>query len=139
MSIVFEGAFGRRAQRRLKSDLVVWLTTVDAAGRPQPRPVWFHWDGKDLLIFSRPKAGKIRQIAGQPHVAVHFNSDEHGDDVVVLLGEARLVKSKMRPERIKAYLRKYRQSIQDLEMTPDTFLGDYRIPISVRPTQVRGF
>jgi len=139
MSIVFQGAFGRRAQRRLKSDLVVWLTTVDAAGRPQPRPVWFHWDGKDLLIFSRPKAGKIRQIAAQPHVAVHFNSDEDGNEVVVLLGEARLVKSPVPPGRIKAYLRKYREGIQDLEMTRDTFLGDYRIPILVRPTQLRGF
>jgi PPOX class probable F420-dependent enzyme len=138
MSVVFQGAFGRRAQKRLRSELVVWLTTVDAAGRPQPRPVWFHWDGKDLLIFSRPKAGKIRQIPAQPHVAVHFNADEFGDDVVVLLGEARLVKGRVPPKRIRAYTRKYRKSIEGLETTPESFLADYRIPIVVRPTQLRG-
>ncbi len=109
-----------------------------AAGRPQPRPVWFHWDGKDLLIFSRPRAGKIPQIAAQPHVAVHFNADEHGNDVVVLLGEARLVKGRVSAQRIEAYARKYRQSIEGLEMTKDSFLADYRIPILVRPTHLRG-
>ncbi len=139
MAVVFQGSFGRRVQRRLKRELVIWLTSVDAAGRPQPRPVWFHWDGKDLLIFSRPKSGKIRQIQAQPHVAAHFNSDEVGDDVVVLLGEARLVRGRVPAERITAYGRKYRQSIEGLGMTRETFLADYRVPIRVRPNQLRGY
>src|SRR3989304_5446381 len=92
MKVAFEGAFGRRAQRRLKSEFVVWLTSIDDLGRPQPRPVWFHWDGANLLIYSQPKTGKVRQIATRPHVAMHFNADEHGSDVVVLLGEARLAR-----------------------------------------------
>ena len=138
MKVVFEGAFGRRAQRRLKSEFVVWLTSIDDLGRPQPRPVWFHWDGANLLIYSQPKTGKVRQIAARPHVAMHFNADEHGSDVVVLLGEARLV-NRVPPDRRKAYLRKYRTAISDLEMTPDSFMEDYSVPILVSPTALRGF
>ena len=138
MKVVFEGAFGRRAQRRLKSELVVWLTSIDDLGRPQPRPVWFHWDGTNLLICSQPRTGKVRQIAARPHVALHFNADEQGNDVVVLSGEARLVK-RVPPDRLKAYLRKYRSAIAGLEMTPESFMGDYSVPILVSPTALRGF
>ena len=138
MKVAFEGAFGRRAQRRLKSESVVWLTSIDDLGRPQPRVVWFHWDGTEVLICSQPKAGKVRQIATRPHVAMHFNADAHGNDVVVLLGEARLA-SRVPPERLKAYLRKYRSGIADLEMTPESFVEEYSVPILVRPTTLRGF
>ena len=138
MKALFEGPFGRRAQRRLKSELVIWLTSVDLGGRPQPRPVWFHWNGADLLIYSQPKTGKVRQIAAQPKVAVHFNADEQGDDVVVLLGEARLA-DRVPPDRLKSYLRKYRKGIAGLEMTPQSFMAEYSVPILVRPTALRGF
>jgi PPOX class probable F420-dependent enzyme len=135
----FESRLGRRAVRKLKRELIVWLTSVDDQGRPQPRPVWFHWNGEDLLIFSQPHAGKIRQIAARPQVALHFNSDEAGNEVVVLLGEARLVQQPLAPDRTKAYLRKYRAGIVDLEMTPDSFQAEYSVPILVRPTVLRGF
>lgn len=135
----FEGRFGRRALRRLKNDQVIWLTSVDARGTPQPRPVWFHWDGADLLVYSQPATGKVRQIAANPRVAVHFNSSDDGDDVVVFLGEARVQDAPIPDDRRKAYLRKYRKGIEDLEMTADSFTGSYRVAILVRPEALRGF
>lgn len=33
--------FGRKVKRRLKKEQEIWLTTTDANGTPQPRPVWF--------------------------------------------------------------------------------------------------
>ena len=135
----FEGRFGRRALRRLKDEKVIWLTSVDADGAPQPRPVWFHWDGTDMLIYSRPATGKIRQIAANPRVAVHFNSSDEGDDVVVFLGKARLKETPIHEERRKAYLRKYRQGIKDLEMTVESFATSYREAVIVRLESLRGF
>lgn len=135
----FESRLGRKAARKLKRELIVWLTSVDEQGRPQPRPVWFHWDGEDLLIFSQPRAGKVRQIGARPQVALHFNSDEAGSEVVVLLGEAHVVHGPLPPDRTKAYLRKYRGGIAELEMTPASFQAEYSVPILVRPTALRGF
>ncbi len=135
----FSTPFGRRALRRLKKELVVWLTSVDPSGRPQPRPVWFHWDGNDLLIFSQPGTGKVRQLAENPQVSVHFNADAVGNDVVVLLGEGQLATGPVEVGRRRAYLRKYRSGIADLEMTPESFLASYRVPIFVRPRSLRGF
>jgi hypothetical protein len=70
---------------------------------------------------------------------VHFNADEYGDDVVVLLGEARRAERPVPPERVKAYQRKYRQAIAGLDMTPESFVQDYSVPIWVRPKALRGF
>lgn len=139
VALDFDTALGRRALRRLKKERIVWLTTVDAQGRPQPRPVWFHWNGDDVLIFSRPRTGKVRQLAGNPHASLHFNADEHGNDVLVFLGDARLGAEPVDPQRRKAYLRKYRGGIEELGDTPDSFLASYSVPIFVRPTALRGF
>ena len=46
--------FGQRVMRRLQEEVVVWLTTVDASDTPQPRPVWFLWEGETFLIYSQP-------------------------------------------------------------------------------------
>jgi hypothetical protein len=32
--------FGQRVAQRLEEERVIWLTTVDGQGIPQPRPVW---------------------------------------------------------------------------------------------------
>jgi PPOX class probable F420-dependent enzyme len=135
----FAGRFGQRARRRLKLEKVIWLTSVDADGAPQPRPVWFDWGGRDLLVYSKPGAGKLRQIRRNPRVALHLNSTEDGDDVVVLLGEARIAGTPVPSARRERYLRKYRRGIRDLGMTPTSFLSDYSVAVYIRPTTLRGF
>ncbi len=135
----FASPLGRKALRMLKREQVLWLTSVDSQSRPQPRPVWFHWNGEDVLIFSQPAAAKVRQITARPDVALHFNSDAAGNEVVVFLGKAHVLGESVAPDRVKAYLRKYRDGIIGLEMTPASFQAEYRVPIIVRPTALRGF
>jgi PPOX class probable F420-dependent enzyme len=135
----FTSPFGRHANRRLRQEKVIWLTTVDPEGRPQPRPVWFHWDGQTLLIFSEPGKAKLRHIAGNPQVALSFNTDEDGGDVTVLLGKAEIQDRLPEPNRVRAYLRKYADGIEDLEMTVEQFRESYAVPILVSPHAMRGF
>ena len=135
----FDSRLGRKAAGKLKREQVLWLTSVDDKGRPQPRPVWFHWNGEDVLIFSQPKGAKVRQIAARPDVALHFNSDAAANDVVVFLGEAHALPESVAPDRVKPYLRKYRSGIVDLNMTPASFQSEYSVPILVRLTALRGF
>lgn len=56
----FNSKIGRTIKRRLKQEQIIWLTTVDAHETPQPRPVWFHWDGETVLIFSQSAGAKVR-------------------------------------------------------------------------------
>jgi len=137
--IDFTSRFGRRLNRRLSREKIIWLTTIDSHNSPQPRPVWFHWDGQSVLIFSRRKTAKLRHIPKNPGVALNLNTDEEGDNVGVLIGEARLLLEPPSTARVNAYLRKYREGIKDLGMTVPQFTASFAVPILVAPRAMRGY
>ena len=130
--------FGARAARRLAEEQVGWLTTVRADGMPQPVPVWFHWDGETLLIFSEPAARKVRNLAGNPRASLHFNTDGDGDDVVVVTGEARTGTEMPPPEQLAAYAEKYAEGMKQQNLTPEAMLATYSTVIYLTPARVTG-
>ena len=136
--IDFTSDFGARAERHLIEDHVIWLTTVDSHTKPQPRPVWFLWDGESLLVYSRPQASKVRHLKTNPHVALNFNSDHSGGDIVVLLGEAHILKSLIPEDLITRYVEKYSQGMKNISLTPADFRNTYSVAIKIIPTSLRG-
>jgi PPOX class probable F420-dependent enzyme len=135
----FSTELGQRISQRLRQEELIWLTTVDPGRRPQPRPVWFHWDGTDVLIFSQPGAAKIRHIQNNPAVALNFNTNTGGGDVAVMIGEAQILASELPEARLQAYLEKYEAGIKDIGMTPDQMVAEYSAIILVTPHSLRGF
>jgi PPOX class probable F420-dependent enzyme len=131
--------FGRRVAQRLQEEQVVWLTTVTADGTPQPRPVWFLWNGDTFLIFSQPAAYKLKHIKRNPRVSVHLNSDRYGGDVAVFIGEAQIAEDPVNAADVQAYLEKYKEGIADIKMSPADFTRSYSVPIRVKPASLRGF
>jgi PPOX class probable F420-dependent enzyme len=131
--------FGARVQRHLENEQVIWLTTVRDDGTPQPTPVWFLWDGKTFLIYSKPQAFKIRNIARNRRVALNFNSDPKGDEVIVFRGNASIDRTSPPANQVPEYLEKYRSGIQELGSTPEEFAREYSETIRVHPTRLRGF
>lgn len=133
--------FGRLAKRHLTEAYFTWLTTVGSDLTPQPRPVWFLWDGKTVLILSEPNAHKVRHIAAHPRVALHFNTaddkGEHG--VIVITGTARLDATTSASDKLRAYLKKYGTGIAELGQSPKEFESQYSFAIWVTPTGLRGW
>ena len=68
----------------------MWLTTVAKSGQPVPRLVWFFFDGKDVTVYSMPKAAKIAHIKARPQVSLNLDSDGNGRGTVVVAGAARV-------------------------------------------------
>jgi PPOX class probable F420-dependent enzyme len=130
--------FGARVQQRLSGEQVIWLITVGTDGTPQPSPVWFLWNDQTILIYSRPNTPKLRNISHNPKVALHFDSDGQGGNIVVLTGEARIDENTQPADQVTTYLAKYQASINRLGMTPRSFADTYSVAISVRPNNVRG-
>jgi PPOX class probable F420-dependent enzyme len=130
--------FGQRVARRLEEEYTVWLTTVDASGTPQPRPVWYLWDDESFLIYSRPHTHKLDHIQRNPHVALHFDSNGRGGDIVVFAGEARVADDMPPADQVPDYIDKYRLGLERLDMTPEGFARSYAVPIRVTPTKLRG-
>src|SRR5262245_27213018 len=67
--------------KRLQTEQTIWLTTVRADGTPVPTPVWFYWQEEGMLIFTQPGSHKLRNVAGNPRVALNFNTDQDGGSV----------------------------------------------------------
>lgn len=96
--------FGQRVDRRLAEERIIWLTTAGSDGTPQPRPVWFLWDGDSFLIYSRPDTAKLRHIAGNPRVALNLDGDGLGGDIVVFIGEAEILSDGPAADQIEDYV-----------------------------------
>jgi PPOX class probable F420-dependent enzyme len=121
----------RHAESRLKKEKVIWLVTSGPDRRPQAVPVWFLWDGKSFLIYSQPGI-KVRHIRSNPHVELHLNADEAGDDVIRASGDATISKSQAPAYKVPAYVRKYRADFKGYGWTPEEFSRRYPAPIRVR-------
>lgn len=133
--IDFSSNFGRAVEAHLASQYVIWLTTVDFHLTPQPRPVWFLWQGDSFLIFSQPKAHKVAHIEQNPKVALHFNTDECGDKhVIVFTGEASIEANSSPAHEVPAHIEKYNDGIASLGMKPEEFSREYSTAIKITPT-----
>jgi len=130
--------FGKRAARRLREEEIIWLTTTDRHGSPQPRPVWFLWDGKTILIFSQPQAYKVSHIEHHARVALNLDSADLGEDVVVILGDATLSISPVSEDEMTQYLEKYKQGLDRINFTVEEFKSSYNLAIRITPIVLRG-
>lgn len=86
----FQGERGARAERRLRDETVIWLTTVRSDGQPQTSPVGFLWDGATFLILSQPGSLKVRNMRANPKVALHLDTGKEDPEVLTLEGVATL-------------------------------------------------
>jgi len=128
---------GARALRRLETDLIGWLTTVNPDGQPQASPIWFLWDGEELLIYSMTRAPRNGNIEDRPPVAFNLESGVDGEDVVTAEGEGRIVPDEPPASANPRYLAKYKRLFDAYGWTPEWFSGRYSVPIRIRPRRWR--
>lgn len=128
---------GARALLRLQTELIGWLTTVNPDGQPQASPIWFLWDGEELLIYSMTRAPRNGNIEDRPRVAFNLESGPEGEDVVTAEGDARIVADEQPASANTTYLAKYQRMFDAYGWTPDWYAQRYSVPIRVRPTRWR--
>ncbi|MRH92425.1 TIGR03667 family PPOX class F420-dependent oxidoreductase [Nocardia sp. SYP-A9097] len=131
--------FGAQVAKRLAKEDIVWLTTVNPSGTPQPNPVWFQWADGAFLIFTQPGTPKLRNIAANPRVSLNLNTNATGGEVNVLTGEARVDTAGASLAEIEAYVVKYAKGLVDIGMTREQFFDDYSVPVRIVPDRLRGF
>lgn len=138
--LVPNNAFGRRVLDRLREEKVVWFTTIAEDGTPQPNPVWFVWhpDGT-VLVYNRRDARRLAHIARQPRVALHFDGDGHGGNIVVLTGTARVAADEPPPHENPSYLAKYKKLMTKASGSPSAFSTAYPDAVHIEVDRLRGF
>ena len=131
--------FGAHAARRLREEIIGWLTTVTTSGAPRPIPVWFLWDGdRSILLYSRPEKRKLANIAANPNASLNLDSDGVDADIVICWGEIR-VSDDPPADEVAEYVAKYAERIAALGWTPESFAGDFSVPLRIDVTRIHGW
>ena len=128
-----------RAAERLEREVVGWLTTVTAGGRPQTSPVWFVVHDDAIYVQSRPQAAKLSNIRANGKVSFHLDSDGAGGDVVTLDADAEILDTAPK-ELSDVYLEKYERVIRErMRSTPEAMIADYSTTVHLAPRRVRAW
>jgi PPOX class probable F420-dependent enzyme len=122
-------------EQRLRSEIMLWLSSVRPDGRPHLVPVWFLWDAGHLVVFSKPKNQKIRNIRANPNVVVALETRDDGEDVVLIEGRAALVERADLSPTLPAFANKYAALIERLGWTPSAMAAEYSQAIEIVPVR----
>ncbi len=124
-----------RIDRLLRDEPVVWLSSVRPEGGPHLVPIWFSWDGRQILIASKPHAQKIRNLRANPNVMLALGEAEDDFDVGLLEGRASLLDAPAATVLPPSHLAKYRSQMASIGLSPAEFLTTYSQVIRIVPTR----
>ncbi|MBJ7601657.1 MAG: TIGR03667 family PPOX class F420-dependent oxidoreductase [Candidatus Dormibacteraeota bacterium] len=139
LDLQLDSDFGQRVQRRLREEPLIWLSTTGRDGTPQPNPVWFLWDGQSVLVYNRSDAARLKHIESRPRVALNFNANGQGGDIVVLTGRAELTPGERPSDQHAEYIAKYRVRMEQVSRSVADFARSYPVSLRVWPDNVRGY
>lgn len=120
--------------RRLRAEPIIWLGSTRPDGRPHLVPVWFHWDGVRVLVFSLPNTQKVRNLRNNPCVTLALDAADQGYDIVRLDGRAALLDDPEICGTMQSFVEKYagiarRWSVQE-------WAAKSSQTIEIRPTKL---
>ncbi len=131
--------FTEKVKRRLDDEVVIWMTTVNPTGQPQTSLVWYWWDGSEFLIYSLDPTARVRNVAQNPRVALNFDGNGRGGDVVTIEGKAVIDTDAPTAAEMPEYVAKYRHRMDRGWGGPEEFAEKYPTAIRVTPTKVRAW
>lgn len=127
------------ADTALRDDTVVWMSSIQRDGRPHLVPVWFHWDGEQIVAFSKPHARKVDNLRDEPRVMLAVGTPGPEFEVELIEATAELPDrpaAEIMPEGFGA---KYRELLRRAGLTVQHFAEVYSQPIVLRPTRFLGY
>jgi Pyridoxamine 5'-phosphate oxidase len=78
------------AQALLQAAIPARLAYTWADGTPRVVPIWFHWNGQELVLGTPATAPKVKALTRQPKVAVTIDEQGFPARVLMVRGTARL-------------------------------------------------
>jgi PPOX class probable F420-dependent enzyme len=119
----------------LRGRAVAWLSTTSRDGLPAVVPVWFVWDGSSFLVFSKPHARKVRNVAENPRVMVAVGDADDDFDVQLVEGRAELLVAAPSDVLLGSLGDKYRAWLDGIGLDLDEFRATYSQAIRIVPTR----
>jgi hypothetical protein len=78
------------AQEMLSSKIPARLAYVWTDNTPRVVPIWFHWNGKEIVMATPPKAPKLKALEKNPKVSLTIDNNEFPHTVLSIRGSVRI-------------------------------------------------
>lgn len=78
------------SQELLQSKIPARLAYVWTDGSPRVIPIWFHWNGSQIVMATPPKAPKLKALKKNPRVSLTIDDNTFPHKVLLIRGTARL-------------------------------------------------
>ena len=78
------------AKELLASTIPARLAYIATDGTPRVVPIWFHWNGRDFIMGTPPKAPKLKALARNPRISLTIDDNVFPHKVLLVRGTARL-------------------------------------------------
>ena len=78
------------SQELLRSKIPARLAYVWTDGTPRVVPIWYHWNGREFVMATPPKAPKLKALAKNPKVSFTIDDNTFPHKVPLVRGTARL-------------------------------------------------
>lgn len=76
------------AQELLHSTIPARLAYISSDGTPCVVPIWFHWNGAEIVLGTPPTAPKVKALPHHPQVALTIDTDTWPYKVLQIRGTA---------------------------------------------------
>lgn len=110
------------------------LATLMPDGTPQVTPVWFDYDGKNLIFNSARGRQKDRNVRRDPRVTMTIADPENPYRYVEVRGRVTDITQEGADDHINKLAKKY----LDKDVYPFRQPGEVRVLYTVRPEKVHG-
>ena len=74
----------------LESKIPARLAYVWTDGTPRVIPIWYHWNGREFVMATPPRAPKLKALARNPKVSFTIDDNVFPHKVLLVRGTARL-------------------------------------------------
>jgi PPOX class probable F420-dependent enzyme len=92
--------------------------------------VWFYFDGTDVIVYSEPRAAKVRHVRAHPRVSFNLDSDGNGAGIIIVGGATSVDAEGADPFADERYLAKYDEYAASLGFSKE-FLAAYNTRLKI--------
>ncbi len=78
------------AQELLQSNIPARLAYIGQDGAPRAVPIWFHWNGREIVLGTPLTAPKVKALAQHPQIALTIDTNAWPHRVLQIRGAARV-------------------------------------------------
>ena len=113
----------------LEQPVLAHVATVGPGGEPQNNPVWFGWDGQNLMFSQTTNRQKYRNVQDEPRVALSLVDASNPYRYLEIRG----VVERIEPDPDNAFINSMAKKYMDQDVYPWHQPGDERVVVVVRP------